>query len=361
MAPTPPTILVVDDSEENRDLLARQINHFGHSLDMAIDGEQALNKLRAQTYDLVLLDIMMPGLNGYDVLEKIKTDPALKAIPVIMISAVDDLAGVVRCIEMGADDYIFKPFKVILLKARINAALEKKRLRDQESAYLTTIKAEQEKSDRLLLNILPGPIAERLKHGSGVIADSFPEVTVLFADIVNFTRLAATVSPAGLVTLLNEVFSAFDDLAEEHGLEKIKTIGDAYMLVAGLPTPRPDHASATADMALAMQTAITRFQATPGDPLQIRIGLHSGPVTAGVIGTKKFAYDLWGDTVNIASRMETQGLPNCIQVAESTFQRLAHTHRFEKRGLIEVKGKGTMITYWLVGRNCSAVKSFPAD
>ncbi len=344
------TVLIVDDSEENRDLLARQVKRFGHQAEMAEDGEQALAMLQAKAYDLVLLDIMMPGLTGYEVLERVKADPALKIVPVIMISAVDDLEGVVRCIELGADDYIIKPFKIILLKARINASLDRKQLRDQEAAYMQALQAEQEKSDRLLLNVLPRTIAERLKHSPGIIADFFPEVTVLFADIVNFTELAASVSPTGLIALLNEVFSTLDDLAEAHGLEKIKTIGDAYLLVAGLPTPRPDHACAMAEMALAIQQATARFQTPDGFPIQLRIGMHTGPVTAGVIGSKKFAYDLWGDAVNTASRMESQGLPNCIQVTEATYQQLKDHFSFEKRGLITVKGKGDMPTYFLTGR-----------
>jgi adenylate cyclase len=347
------TVLIVDDSEENRDLLARQVKRFGYETEMAEDGEQALIKLRCGAYDLVLLDIMMPGLNGYQVLERIKLDPILKIIPVIMISAVDDLDGVVKCMELGADDYIFKPFKVILLKARVNASLERKRLRDLEAAYMEALKAEQEKSERLLLNILPKPIAERLKQSGGakgIIADSFPEVTVLFADIVNFTALASAVSPTGLVTLLNEVFSTFDDLAEKYGLEKIKTIGDAYLLAAGLPTPRPDHAAAAAKMALAIQRVSKIFRTSTGDSIQLRIGLHTGPVTAGVIGTKKFAYDLWGDAVNTASRMESQGLPGCIQVTETTYHQLKNDFAFEARGLVSVKGKGDMQTYLLTGR-----------
>lgn len=362
LRPSAQTVLIVDDSEENRDLLARQVKRFGYETDMAEDGEQALIKLRNGSYDLVLLDIMMPGLNGYQVLERIKTDPKLKIIPVIMISAVDDLDGVAKCMELGADDYIFKPFKVILLKARVNASLERKRLRDQEAAYMEALKAEQEKSDRLLLNILPRPIAERLKQqvgSKGIIADSFPEVTVLFADIVNFTQLAQTVSPAGLVTLLNEVFSTFDDLAEKYGLEKIKTIGDAYLLAAGLPTPRPDHAAAAAKMALAILRVSKIFRTAEGESIQLRIGLHTGPVTAGVIGTKKFAYDLWGDAVNTASRMESQGLPGCIQVTETTYQQLRHEFRFEERGLIPVKGKGEMKTYLLLDRAVQSVHPVP--
>jgi class 3 adenylate cyclase len=210
---------------------------------------------------------------------------------------------------------------------------------------------EQERSERLLLNVLPAPIAERLKAGEGVIADAFPDVTVLFADLVDFTRRSQRTSPAQVVAALNELFSAFDRLAQRHGLEKIKTIGDAYMVAGGLPDPRPDHAQAVAEMALAMQTEVARRTDPSGQPLAVRIGIDTGPVEAGVIGTSKFSYDLWGDTVNTASRMESHGIPGCIQVTARTYQRLRVGYRFRRRGPISVRGKGEMVTYFLLGRN----------
>jgi PAS domain S-box-containing protein len=209
------------------------------------------------------------------------------------------------------------------------------------------LRLEQEKSDRLLLNVLPQAIAERLKQDQSIIADTFAEVTVLFADIVGFTQISSQISPPELVSLLNEIFSTFDRLAEKHGLEKIKTIGDAYMVVGGLPMPRSGHAEAIAEMALDMQQAIADFSSTHKQAFSIRIGINSGPVVAGVIGIKKFIYDLWGDTVNTASRMESHGLPGCIQVTETTYQQLQEKYSFENRGAIEVKGKGEMTTYLL--------------
>jgi PAS domain S-box-containing protein len=219
----------------------------------------------------------------------------------------------------------------------------------QAELYDRALKA-QEQSDRLLLNILPEAIAERLKHNQQTIADSFEEVTVLFADIVGFTQLSARVSPNVLVERLNEIFSTFDRLAQRHGLEKIKTIGDAYMVVGGLPAPRPDHAEAIAAMALDMQREIQRFKQDDCEPLRIRIGINSGPVIAGVIGLRKFIYDLWGDTVNTASRMESHGIPGCIQVTATTYERLRETFILEERGVLEVKGKGKMATYFLKGK-----------
>jgi urea ABC transporter urea binding protein len=210
------------------------------------------------------------------------------------------------------------------------------------------LRLEQQKSERLLRNILPEPIAHQLKHNQGAIAEQFNEVTILFADIVGFTPLSARFSPIELVNLLNEIFSSFDALAEQLGLEKIKTIGDAYMVAAGLPIPRADHAEAIADMALAMQHAIDRFQSQQDEKIQIRMGINTGVVVAGVIGTTKFIYDLWGDAVNIASRMESLGRPGKIQVTAATYERLKHIYVFEKRGSIYVKGKGEMMTYWLL-------------
>jgi class 3 adenylate cyclase len=213
------------------------------------------------------------------------------------------------------------------------------------------LQLEQERSERLLLNVLPAPIAERLKAGEAVIADAFPEVTVLFADLVDFTRHSRRIGPAQVVATLNELFSAFDELAQRHGLEKIKTIGDAYMVAGGLPQPRPDHAQAIAEMALAMQAEVVRRADPSGRPLQVRIGIDTGPVEAGVIGTAKFSYDLWGDTVNTASRMESHGVAGCIQVTERTYQRLRDGYRFQRRGPIPVRGMGELVTWFLVGRN----------
>jgi class 3 adenylate cyclase len=209
---------------------------------------------------------------------------------------------------------------------------------------------EREKAENLLLNILPESIAKRLQKDSDTIADSFEEVTVLFSDIVDFTRLSGEISPTELVNLLNEIFSRFDRLVELHGLEKIKTIGDSYMVVGGLPLPRRDHAESVAEFALDMQQEIDAVNAQQGHAFMMRIGIHSGPVVAGVIGLKKFIYDLWGDTVNIASRMESHGLPGYIQVSDATYEYLKDKYVFQERGSIHVKGKGEMTTYFLKER-----------
>ena len=211
------------------------------------------------------------------------------------------------------------------------------------------LRKERNKTENLLLNLLPEPIAERLKEEPGVIADKFEKATILFADLVNFTQISTTMPATKLVYLLNEIFSSFDELTEKHGLEKIKTIGDAYMVAGGIPIVRPDHAEASAEMALDMLVAIDELNVKLEATFDLRIGINSGPVVAGVIGTKKFIYDLWGNAVNTASRMESHGVPGRIQVSFYTYELLRDKYEFEERGLIDIKGQGEMRTYFLTG------------
>lgn len=343
------SLLVVDRDAKLLRTLKFILEEQGHAVTTAKSGEEALAVLHTGEFDLVLTDITLAEMSGLQLLDIMKADMLWREIPVIILSGLVEANTAARCVQAGAEDYLAKPVDPVLLQARVTTCLEKKRLRQLEQGYLSQLQVEQEKSERLLLNILPGPIAERLKAGESTIADHFPAVTVLFADIAGFTRLAAQISPVELVKSLNEIFSTFDRLAEKHGLEKIKTIGDAYMIVGGLPMPRLDHAEAVANMALEMQEAIQHFNAVRGMKLSIRIGMHSGPVVAGVIGQKKFSYDLWGDTVNTAHRMEAYGQVGQIQVTETTFQALQNKFTFSKRGKIEVKGKGEMVTYLLTG------------
>ena len=217
---------------------------------------------------------------------------------------------------------------------------------NERERYAAALAEEQARSERLLLNVLPEEIATRLKAGESPIADAVPEVGVLFADIAGFTPMAESMAPADVVGLLNDIFSSFDDLASRYGLEKIKTIGDAYMVASGLLGDDPRHAENIARMALAMQDEIARRGLAS---LALRIGIDIGPVVAGVIGRSKFIYDLWGDTVNTASRMESHGAMRCIQTTERAYDLLASTFEFEPRGEVEVKGKGCMRTYWLMG------------
>jgi PAS domain S-box-containing protein len=481
-------ILIVDDNLDNLELLFFILSDSFTVL-LASDGNTAIEKVEEAHPDLVLLDVMMPGIDGFETCRRLKAEESSKDIPVIFMTALSETVDKVRGFNVGAVDYLTKPIKEEELIARVtthltlrqlnlrlkeqNQALQqeiRKRQEKEEELRLSNqaiaashngivicdatapdmpityvnpafeeisgykaqevigrncrflqgkdidqpalqelrealligksctvvlsnyrkdgthfwnelsvspiydeagnlthfvgiqmditerkqaqeaLRAQQQQTEELLLNILPKPIAQQLKLNPSIIADSFDEVSVLFADLVGFTQFSAQRNAKELVELLNVIFSKFDQLAEQHGLEKIKTIGDAYMVVAGLPTARTDHAEAIAKMALDMQQAIVKVNTETGTAFSIRIGINSGPVVAGVIGLKKFSYDLWGDTVNTASRMESQGIPGAIQVTAQTYERLRDKYLFEERGIIRVKGKGEMITYLLRGR-----------
>ena len=370
----PATILVVDDKPDNVRLLSTILTEQGYQVRKALNGQRAIATVQEFPPTIILLDVMMPEMNGYEVCAKLKASPKTCSIPVIFLSALDDVLDKVKAFDVGAVDYITKPFQDKEVLARVANQLtiqNQQMLLQKQTQQLEelvgclqneikerqvveiALRAAQNKSDHLLLNILPAAIVENLKKGEGSAAEKFDSATVLFADIVGFTSLAARISPLELVNLLNQIFSKFDELTEKHGLEKIKTNGDAYMVAGGLPVLRPDHAEAIADMALDMLAASADFQTDTGEPFQIRIGINTGPVVAGVIGTKKFSYDLWGDTVNVASRMESQGLAECIQVTAAVYDRLKDRYVFEERGAIAVKGKGETIAYLLKAKKDS--------
>lgn len=346
----PPTgrILVVDDEPLNREMLLRRLARMGYTTTGAQHGQAALDIMAREPFDLVLLDIMMPVMDGFVTLDRLKADRKLKHIPVVMLTALDEVSSTVRCIEAGAEDYVPKPFNPVILRARISASLEKKRLRDLERAHLAEIQTERAKSERLLLNVLPKAIGERLKAGEQTIVDAVPEATVMFADIVGFTRIAASFTAHRTVSLLNEIFSEFDALSELKGLEKIKTIGDAYMVVGGVPLPLPDHAVRCAKMAFEMLNAMRHFNMRHQFAWQLRIGLHTGPLVAGIIGSTKFSYDLWGDTVNIASRLESHGEPDIPQVSQITADLLRDHFVIEPRGDVDLKNRGLTMTHRLL-------------
>ena len=342
-------VLVVDDNTSNRDVLERRLTREGHVVATAASGKEALDLADRDAFDLILLDLIMPEMSGFEVLRRLKAADHTGHIPVIVISALDELDSAVRCIEAGAEDYLTKPFNPTLLRARIGASLEKKWLRDQEKKFVADLEQEKARSETLLLNILPRSIVERMRKGEMVIADSVSEATILFCDLVGFTTLSHELTADRTIDFLSRIFSAFDVLAAERGVEKIKTIGDAYMVAAGIPEAQADHADRIAALAPGMLRAVSAIAETTGLKLQARIGIHTGPITAGVIGTHKFVYDVWGDTVNTASRMESHSLPGRIQISAATRAALGERFKCERRGIIKVKGKGMMETFFLDG------------
>jgi len=326
-------ILIVEDTPANIQVLTATLKERGYQISVATNGRQALEVAARVRPDLILLDVMMPEMDGFETCRQLKASEQSRQIPVIFLTAKTDTADIVKGFELGAVDYVGKPFNAHELLARVNTHL--------------TIDRLHRENERLLLNILPAPIADRLKSGDELIADKFSEVTVLFADLVEFTKLAASMSAASLVELLNDLFTRFDLAANELGIEKIKTIGDAYMAVCGLPEVCDDHSERILKMAQRLMQIVREFSAERGVDLHLRIGVNSGPVVAGIIGRRKFIYDLWGDTVNVASRMESHGVPGGIQVTRPVFERLRDHYSFEERGAIEVKGKGK-VEAWLL-------------
>jgi class 3 adenylate cyclase len=311
---------------------------------VAEDGCQALEKIRASTFDLILLDIQMPVMNGHQVLAQLKADPVLRFLPVIVLSASDESESVVRCIQMGAEDHLRKPFDPVLLQARINASLEKKRLRDREASYLRQIEAEKQRTDDLLHIILPRSVAAELKLTQTVIPRRLENVGVLFCDVVGFTAFSDRHPPEEILAYLQTLVEAFEDIAGRHGLEKIKTIGDAFMATAGLLTP--SDASARNCVACGLEL-IAAAKACP-PYWQVRVGVHVGPVVAGVVGRKKYQYDVWGDSVNTAARMEQAAPAGSVCVNADTWRIIAPFFNGHSLGRIAIKGKGEQEIFRIV-------------
>lgn len=341
-APTHPKgrLLIVDDEEPNRLLLRDPLEALGYEIAEADSGLQALQLAAERPPDTILLDVMMPGMDGLQVCRRLKKQPRTAHIPILMVTALAERKERLMGIEAGANDFLNKPVDMQDLTLRVANAAYSKRLFDQ-------LQAERQRSERLLVNALPRPIAERMLRGEENIADQHPEATILLADLVGFTALAAHIAPEQIVGMLNEIFSEFDLLTEKFGLEKIKTIGDAYMVAGGLPLPRPEHAKAAVQLGLEMCTSLENFNRRYGTSVRMRIGINTGPVVAGVIGRKRFAYDLWGDAVNIACRLEALCPVGQIQVSESTYEAIKASFRFGESRLLDLKGGGQTTAYTL--------------
>ncbi len=336
-------VMVVDDEEVNRTLLRDPLVALGYEVTEAQNGAEALQDIAQRPPDIILLDVMMPSMDGFEVCRQVRKNGRTMGIPILMVTALCERQERLMGIAAGANDFLTKPIDVQDMMLRVGNATTGKRLADQ-------VREQRERAERLLLNVLPKSIADRMEKGEMNIADHYPDTTVLVADLVGFTTLCFHIGPVQVVHFLNEIFSTFDGLAEKHGLEKTKTIGDAYMVAGGVPVARSDHAEAIAALALDMQSEITRLNAEYNTSLQIRIGLCTGPVVAGVIGRKKFAYDLWGDTVNLAFRLGASANPGCIVVGASSQQRLKDSFLFAAKQEMEIKGHGKVPTYNLLGR-----------
>ena len=350
-------VLLVDDQA----LIGKIIERFLEPapdivLEFRRDAVSALEAAASFRPTVILQDLVMPDVEGLEMVRRFRELPATANVPVVVLSSLEEPEIKARLFAGGAADYLVKPPEKVELIARIQVHSEAyHRLVERNQAFaaleqsLSDLQREREKSERLLRAILPVSIADRLKEGVATIAEAFSEVSVLFADLAGFTVFSRDADPRGIVELLDQVFSAFDHLAVEFGVEKIKTIGDAYMAVAGVPEFRADHADAIARMALGMEEAFAKLAREQSIPLGLRIGIHSGPVVAGGIGHQKFSYDLWGDTVNVASRLESHGVPGRIHISSNTRALLGDRYLVEDRGEIELKGKGATSTHFLLG------------
>lgn len=336
LAPHRGDLLVVDDNETGRELLVRRLQRQGHRVSQACCGQAALELAVTSPFDLILLDVLMPGMDGFEVLRHLKSTPATRSIPVIMITGLDDLDGAVRSIKLGAEDYLPRPFNGILLDARVGACLEKKLLQDRERAHLLAIDQERQRHDELLRCILPGRVVDQLKTSHRVKPTRRDGVAVLFADLVGFTRYCDGHPPEDVVDVLERLIEDWDRVASEYRIEKIKNIGDGFLAASGLLEPASD------PVWNCLQCGQKLIEAARGlgDGWDARVGIHVGPVIAGVLGRRQFLFDIWGDTVNTASRVESNGLPGQVSLSvhayESIRDRLSHV----ERRVVDLKGKG---------------------
>jgi class 3 adenylate cyclase len=329
-------VLVVDDEPYNLDVLEQELELLGHACVRAVNGEEALERLQADSFDLALLDVMMPRMDGGALLQRMKLHHEWRHIPVIMISALTDMDNVVRCIARGAEDYLPKPFEPVLLEARIGACLERKRLHDREVAHRDEIERERRRSDELLHSILPAAAVAELKEVGRVRPRQFEEVAVLFVDLVGFTAWCHAHPPEEVVANVQRLVQDFEVFADRRGMEKIKTIGDAFMATSNLLEPHADPVMAAVrcsrDMAVAAHAAPNGWR--------VRAGIHIGPVVAGVVGRTKFSFDLWGDTVNVAARLSALAKQDSVYLSMDAYARLRGRCPALAVGPVQLKGKG---------------------
>lgn len=337
-------ILIVDDEIFNVDYMQQEIEDLGLDTVCAYNGPEALRKVADEKPDLVLLDIMMPGMNGFEVLTRLKEDPQTRDIPVIIISALSDVKSIVHGIELGAEDYMVKPFNDVLLRARIHNGLQKRRWRLQEITYLQQIEDEKQRVDELLHVILPDAIVSELKSTNRVQPREYSGVAVLFADIIDFTQYCDTHSPLDVLTNLQSLVIAFEQLAVQYSLEKIKTVGDAFMAAGGLLQPLDNPVLNCVQCGIEMIQASTQMPAEWG----IRVGIHYGSVMAGLVGKKQYLFDIWGDTVNTAQRIQENGQSNAVNLSKAALDLLTDKFTTSSLGLVEIKGKGPVEIFYVM-------------
>ncbi len=345
------TILVVDDDELDRDVLYRRLSRLGHQVLLAQDGFQALDMMRQMQFDVILLEVLLPEMTGYDVLEEIKADENLRHIPVIVLSSLDGIDWVSRCIEIGAEDYIPKPVDPTLLQARIDASLEKKRFHDREVMYLHQIQEQKKRADDLLHVILPDEIVKELSETNQVKPRRHENVAVMFVDIVSFTPYCDGKQPQEIVANLQQLVEEQEELAVANDLHKVKTIGDSFMASCGLLHPVDNPTLNCVRAALGM---IDAAHAHPAH-FNVRVGIHVGPVVAGVLGRRTYQFDIWGDAVNTAARMESHGVPGHITLSSEAWRAIEEYAVAESLGIVDIKGKGKLEVFkfidWKPGNN----------
>jgi adenylate cyclase len=350
-------ILVVDDKQANVTLLERTLGSAGYACVTSTLDPTAVCKLHeTNRYDLIVLDLQMPGMDGFEVMERLKAVETDGYLPILVITAQPDHK--LRALRAGAKDFISKPFDIAEVLTRVHNMLEVRllhvaihRKNDELKRLYDQVVAERKLSERLALHVPPDSIAARLQARPDVIADSFADVTVLIADIIGFTELAPAATAERSLDMLDGIFAGFDEIAKARGLRKTKTLGNSYMATGGVPVTLDGHAEHAAHLSLDMIEALEHFNILGGHSLQVRIGIATGPVVAGVIGKRMYIYDVWGDAVNTASRMESHGVAGRVQVAESTRRALGDSFLCEERGALEVEGQGELKTWFVTGRN----------
>mgnify|MGYP001202572134 CR=1 FL=1 len=350
MTGKPASILVVEDSPINQQILRNLLTKEGYAVKLAGHGKEGLAMAAEERPDLLLLDILMPEMDGLELCRMLKEQPTTRDIPVIFISSLDNTADKLSGFAAGGVDYITKPFHPAEVLARISTHLKLCRLQRQLAEKNRQLELEKQKSEALLLNVLPVRVAEELMEKGCCTPQHLPDVTVCFVDIVQFTSAAATLPPETLISELNDLFTAFDRIVEANHCERMKTIGDAYLYVCGLPEPNERHAQNAATAALEIIAYLTERNRTVGQQWQVRIGIHSGPVVGGIVGTKKYLYDIFGDTVNIAARLEALSEPMRINASNAVRHRLEQEFLFSCPAEVAMKGKGLQITSFLEGR-----------